>query len=272
MLALSILGAVAVSELGSAFFSFLGKMALKLLPLLALLAQAADYNIVNLDNNTLKMLTGKDVPAFVRFDRDYPYGEKADAFKALAQTAAGAKVIIGTVGISTYGEKMNQDLAEKFGYKPPEKELEYSDMDNIFPKFRFFPANGAADVEYTGPVTADAMILYLKKEAKVYFGLKGTIREFDKLAADFVKAGANKAEVLKSAKSAAEALSGVEKEAAAYYVRAMEKSQEKSDWFQTETDRLKQIIGGGKVAPSKKDDMQLKVNRLSSFVSPSDEL
>ena len=38
--------------------------------------QAADYNIVNLDNNTLKMLTGKDVPAFVRFDRDYPYGEK----------------------------------------------------------------------------------------------------------------------------------------------------------------------------------------------------
>ena len=68
--------------------------AFKLLPLLALVAQAshfdalnqgscgvifaqaADYNIVNLDNNTLKLLTGKDVPAFVRFDRDYPYGEK----------------------------------------------------------------------------------------------------------------------------------------------------------------------------------------------------
>ena len=44
----------------------------------------------------------------MRFDRDYPYGDKADAFKALAQTAVGAKVIIGTVGISTYGEKMNQ--------------------------------------------------------------------------------------------------------------------------------------------------------------------
>lgn len=38
--------------------------------------QAADYNIVNLDNNTLKLLTGKDIPAFVRFDRDYPYGDK----------------------------------------------------------------------------------------------------------------------------------------------------------------------------------------------------
>eukprot|EP00438_Fugacium_kawagutii_P006917 Skav203583 [mRNA] locus=scaffold935:121945:131927:+ [translate_table: standard] len=37
----------------------------------------------------------------------------ADAFKALAQTAAGAKVIIGTVGISTYGEKMNQALGDR---------------------------------------------------------------------------------------------------------------------------------------------------------------
>ena len=37
------------------------------------------------------------------------------------------------------------------------------DMDNIFPKYRFFPINGGADVEYTGPVTADAMTLYLKK-------------------------------------------------------------------------------------------------------------
>ena len=83
-------------------------MALKLLPFLALCAQAADYNVVNLDNNTLKLLTGQELPAFVRFDRDYPYGEKADAFKALAQSAVGAKVLIATVGISTYGEKMNQ--------------------------------------------------------------------------------------------------------------------------------------------------------------------
>ena len=39
-----------------------------------------------------------------------------------------------------------------------------------------------------------------------------------RLAADFVKAS-NKAEVLKSAKAAADALSGAEKEAAAYYAR-----------------------------------------------------
>ena len=44
------------------------------------IAKAADYNVVNLDNSTLKMLTGKDIPAFVRFDKDYPYGEKACIF------------------------------------------------------------------------------------------------------------------------------------------------------------------------------------------------
>ncbi|CAJ1392439.1 unnamed protein product [Effrenium voratum] len=241
-----------------------------LLVLLVGWAAAADYNVVNLDNHTLKLLVGKDLPAFVRFDRDYPYGEKADAFKALAQTAVGAKILIGSVGISTYGEKMNQDLAEEFGYKTVGQELEYGDMDKTFPKFRLFPANGGASVEYTGDVTAEAMTLFLKKEAKVYFGLKGTLRDFDKLAADFVKSK-DKAAVLKDAKSAAAALSGAEQEAAAYYVRAMEKSQE-SGWFQTEFERLKQIISGGKVAPAKKVDMQLKVNRLSSFVSPSDEL
>jgi len=239
--------------------------------LLAGVVHAADYNIVNLDNNTLKLLTGKDLPAFVRFDKDYPYGEKADAFKALGQTAAGAKVLIGSVGISTYGEKMNQDLAERFGYKTPGKDLEYSDMDAMFPKFRFFPANGAADIEYTGDITSDAMTLFLKKEARVYFGLKGTIREFDKFAADFVKS-ADKSGIIQTAKTAADGLTGAEKEAAAYYIRAMEKTQEKGEWFKTEFDRLKQIISGGKVAPAKKDDMALKVNRLSSFVTPNDEL
>merc|ERR1712113_147257 len=115
-------------------------------------------------------------------DKDYPYGEKADAFKALATSAAGARVLIGTVGISTYGEKLNQDLAEKYGYKQAGKDLEYTDMDKDFPKFRFFPANGGKDMDYSGAVTSEAMTLFLSKEAKVYFGLKGTLRNFDALA------------------------------------------------------------------------------------------
>eukprot|EP00418_Pyrodinium_bahamense_P008855 CAMPEP_0179125640 /NCGR_PEP_ID=MMETSP0796-20121207/59434_1 /TAXON_ID=73915 /ORGANISM="Pyrodinium bahamense, Strain pbaha01" /LENGTH=249 /DNA_ID=CAMNT_0020824357 /DNA_START=53 /DNA_END=802 /DNA_ORIENTATION=+ len=243
-----------------------------LAPLLLALALGTDYNIVNLDNATMPLLVGQDLPAFVRFDKDYPYGEKADAFKALATSAVGARVLIGTVGISSYGEKMNQDLAEKYGYKKAGKDLEYSDFDKDFPKFRFFPANGGADIEYKGEVTADAMMVFLKKEAKVYFGLRGTLRDFDKLAAEFVKA-ADKSDVVKRAKAAADAVLGAEKDAAAYYVKAMEKSTEPgASWFQKEFERLKKMLDGGKVTPQKKEDMQLKLNRLSAFTSPNDEL
>merc|ERR1711920_237447 len=180
-----------------------------------------------------------DLPAFVRFDKEYAYGDKADAFKELAKSAVGGQVLICTVGISTYGEKLNQDLAEKYGYKKAGKDLEYSDMDKNFPKFRFFPANGGKDVEYTGAITLDAMTLFLKKEAKVYFGLKGTLREFDKFAAEYVKAS-DKAEVIKRAQATADAVADSDKEAASYYVRIMDKTQATANWFTNEFDRLKQ--------------------------------
>merc|ERR1711879_629107 len=197
-------------------------------------------------------------------------GEKADAFKSLAVAAVGSDLIIGTVGISTYGEKQNQDLAELYGYKKAGQDLEYSDMDKDFPKFRYFPTNGGESIEYTGAVTTEAMMLFLKKEAKVYFGLTGTLRTFDALAAEFVK-GSDKVATLARAKEAS--ASAEEKDAAAYYVKVMEKMQEKgSDWAQKETDRLNQMLNGGKIAEAKKNDMKLKLNRLSAFVSPNDEL
>merc|ERR1712087_850465 len=140
-----------------------------------------------------------------------------------------------------------------------------------FPKFRFFPANGGKDVEYTGAVTLDVMTLFLKKEAKVYFGLKGTLREFDKFAAEFVKAD-DKSAVISRAKAAANAASSDDKEAVAYYTRIMDKTQETENWFGKEFDRLKQIVESGKVAPEKSDGMKLKMNRLSAFISPNDEL
>merc|ERR1712039_699783 len=136
--------------------------------------------------------------------------------KALAVAAVGADVIIGTVGISTYGDKQNQDLAELYGYKKAGKDLEYTDMDKDFPKFRFFPANGGTDVEYSGAVTSEAMTLFLSQEAKVYFGLKGTLRNFDAFAAEYVK-GNDRVSTLARAKEAATAAE--EKDAAAYYVK-----------------------------------------------------
>merc|ERR1739841_402269 len=104
--------------------------------------------------------------------------------------------------------------------------------DKKFPKFRYFPAKGsaAAETEYKGAVTADAMILFLKTEGKGYFGLQGTLRTFDKLAAEFLKSS-DKGAILQRAKDEADATSGQDKNAAAYYVKAMEKTQATADWF-----------------------------------------
>merc|ERR1711933_243645 len=124
----------------------------------------------------------------------------------------GADLIIGNVGIGVHDGQINQDLAERYGYKASGKKLEYNDMDNLFPRFRFFPAHGGKELEYTGAVTADAMMMFLKKEAKVYFVLKGTLRNFDKLAAEFVRASDNeKAAKLALTKAEAGAASAADK-------------------------------------------------------------
>merc|ERR1712048_1332083 len=51
-------------------------------------ATALDYNIVQLDNASFPLVVGKKLPVFLRFDKDFPYGAKADAFKAVAAVTA----------------------------------------------------------------------------------------------------------------------------------------------------------------------------------------
>merc|ERR1711988_778465 len=199
---------------------------------------ASDWGIVNLDNSTFPRLVDGSRTVFVRFDREYPYGEKHDAWKAMAAAVAGsnADVLVGNVGISTYGDKMNQDVAQKYGYKTAGKDLEYNDMDN-FPKFNLFK-KGAADksVEYTGAVTNEDLIRFLKKEGGVHIGLQGTLQHFDELAAKF-KDG-DKAALLKQAEEKAAAEGKDSKATADQYVKTMKKIIDKPDFVATETKRL----------------------------------
>lgn len=114
--------------------------------------------------------------------------------------------------------------------------------------------NGTADDPQPGAVKAGGV---------------GTLREFDKLAAIFMTV-ADKKTVLADAKAAES--DAKDKEAAAYYIKAMEKSIEKEGWAEKEHSRLTGIIGNGDVAADRKGPMQLKINRLSAFVSPREEL
>eukprot|EP00930_Biecheleria_cincta_P087205 TRINITY_DN76455_c0_g1_i1.p1 TRINITY_DN76455_c0_g1~~TRINITY_DN76455_c0_g1_i1.p1 ORF type:complete len:237 (+),score=73.43 TRINITY_DN76455_c0_g1_i1:49-711(+) len=167
---------------------------------------ASDYNIVNLDNSTFPLIVGKKLPAFVRFDKEYPFGDSANAFKAMAGIVAksGSDIVIGSVGVGTYGDKPNQDMARKFKFVPEGKEeLETADMDKSFPKFMYFPPGDVKGQLYNGATTKAGFLKFLKVEEKTCDVLTGAfcseeekthIKHFEGKKLDEVKAELKKLE------------------------------------------------------------------------------
>ena len=130
---------------------------------------AVEYNVVELDNATFPLVVGHSLPVFLCFDKEYAYGDKADAFKGIAKVSAksGSEILIGKIGISTFGDKENQDMARRFGFIPKDKEtLESEDMDKLFPKFMYFKPGNIEGQLYNGAVTKSAMLKFLGVEEK----------------------------------------------------------------------------------------------------------
>lgn len=54
----------------------------------------------------------------VKFDIQYPYGDKQDEYGKLAQSLKGTDdVLVAEVGVQDYGDMENKDLADKFSVK-----------------------------------------------------------------------------------------------------------------------------------------------------------
>merc|ERR1711871_1913889 len=132
---------------------------------------------IELDAWTFDKIVGGDKPVLVKFDKDYAYGDKEDQFKELCKRLgeAGADVLVGVVGVQEYGDKLNQDLAERFAVQK-----------ESFPVYKLFLAGSSVPIAYTGEVTADALTRFLKSEAKLYIAPPGCLQRFDELAKQFV--------------------------------------------------------------------------------------
>uniref|UniRef100_A0A8C4TJ54 Endoplasmic reticulum resident protein 29 n=1 Tax=Erpetoichthys calabaricus TaxID=27687 RepID=A0A8C4TJ54_ERPCA len=105
----------------------------------------------------------------VRFDTQYPYGEKHDEFKTLAaSSASGPDFVLAEVGIS--GKTLIWERSNNV------------DKDN-YPIFLLF-SNGDLEhpVPYTGPVKVDSIQRWLRQQG-VWIGLAGCLQAFDQLAA-----------------------------------------------------------------------------------------
>ena len=194
---------------------------------------------------------------FVRFDKEYSYGDEHDAWKDFAARVGGssADMLVSDVGVSEYGDKDNSDLSDRYSIKSDD-----------FPQYRLWlkgSASSADPLKYTGDKKSDAFLRYVQEHAGVWVGLPGQVKVLDTLAKEFGKGDA--AGVLKKAEEAAKSVDAKDAEFAKYYVKVMTKTMEKSDFVAKETDRLQKMIDDGSVKATKKEQFGRRLNILSSF-------
>lgn len=197
--------------------------------------------------------------AIVKFDKQYAYGEKEDAWKAFATDMAPTSVLVAEVGVQDYGDKENDDLRERFGVSADD-----------FPVFKLFNGEGEPTT-YSGDVTGDALKLWAKEATGVWIGLEGCVEEFDKIAIAYSEgsvsadAGATQAAAALGEVTADEAKT----KAGKMYKRIFEKIVEKGAGFPaSETTRVKGLLEG-KLSDAKKATLKTRLNILASFKVPA---
>jgi endoplasmic reticulum protein 29 len=207
----------------------------------------------------------------LKFDVSYPYGDKEKEFVAFTHRVANMsglvqfqRFLIGFIGVEDYGDKQNQDLADRFGVKASD-----------FPVFKLWKRGSKEPIDYTKDVDADSLSRFISEELGLWIGLNGCIEQFDKLARGFcaatedqrlerIKVAEQELTALDVSAEAADVQQG-QKNNAKYYIRVMQKIIEKGIGFpQTEALRTESLLLA-KITDQKKDELQFRLNILSSY-------
>jgi len=216
--------------------------------------------VLTLDSWTFDKVIGGPNTVLVKFDKEYAYGEKEDAFKEFAKMVGemgnGARdFIIAEVGRTDYGERKNTDLHERYGVN-----------ENDYPVFKLFARGSTAPISYTDDVDVESLTRFARTEAGVWIGLAGCLEKFDKLAISFMEQNdAGKKKILSKATSAKEGVNAESMDSAKAYVRVMKKIIEKGDGFvDTEIARINKLKEG-RLTDAKQQLFTRRLNVLSTF-------
>ncbi len=175
-------------------------------------------------------------------------------------------ILLAEVGVRDYGEKENQDLADKYGVKKDD-----------FPVLKLF-LDGKVDnpITYTDKdFKADNIKNFLKQKSGIKILLESCLEEFDAIAEKFGSESTSKEELKKLLTDAKTKAKGLikedEKKSANIYVKIMEKAIERGIiFFESEKERVKNILSG-KVSDAKKKELQGRLNIIQSFIPPKAE-
>lgn len=214
-----------------------------------------DRGILKLDNTTFDRIIDGVRGVFVRFDKEYAYGDANDAWKNYAKTVgdSSADLLSCDVGVSDYGDKDGADLAERFNVKTED-----------FPKYFLFQKGTTSTdkpLAYTGKSVEDEFLKFVQERSGSWIGMPGQIKEMDTLAKE-LQGGADVADIVKRAEAVA---AKSDEDTGKYYVKVMSKYSEDKGFVEKETLRLKKMMDDGSVKPAKKTQFGRRLNVLTSF-------
>lgn len=134
---------------------------------------------IELDELNFDKITNKFEVSLIKFDVAFPYGDKHEAFVALAKDSKDVEdLLIAEVGVKDYGEKDNEALAKKYGA-----------TKDKFPVVKLFVKGKSEPIPFddANGFTTDELRRFIRDNSGLYLSLPGCVKEFDKLAIQFMK-------------------------------------------------------------------------------------
>lgn len=215
---------------------------------------AAKKGVITIDTFSFDKIVDGQRTVLVKFDKEYPYGDKEDAFKKFAESVSHIpELMVAEVGVQEYGDdKYNEKVRDRFGVK-----------NDDFPAFRLFKKGSTEAIAYKGEVKEADLSRFVKTEAGIYIGLPGCLENFDKIAGKY--AAGDHGALLTEAEGLMGKAEESQKESAKYYISVMKKIKEKgADAIDAETKRLNNLKNG-KVTDEKKKLFENRLNIVASF-------
>ncbi|BES97372.1 Endoplasmic reticulum protein [Nesidiocoris tenuis] len=214
---------------------------------------------VELDRLNFHKIVDKFDAVLVKFDNAYPYGPEHDAFEEVCESAAPVEnLLVAEVQVKDYGEKDNQDLAQKYGARKKD-----------FPALKLFLKGKEEPLNYEtskhGDVSPKNIKKFIKSSAGIHVSQPGCIQAFDTLVLQFIKSKdlEQRNEYLKQAEALQQDFK--DQRAADIYVKLMKKIIDKGDEFvRNEMSRVENILKE-KLTKEKQAEMTERINILESF-------